>query len=79
MTFHGCAPEREASVAAMAREVARTGGADGLVNNAGGALGADSVENSSNDDWRRMFEVNVIGLRNVTAALLPVHKTYSIF
>ena len=67
-----CDVTDEAEVAAMAREVARTGGADGLVNNAGGALGADSVENSSNDDWRRMFEVNVIGLRNVTAALLPV-------
>lgn len=67
-----CDVTDEAQVAAMAREVAETGGADGLVNNAGGALGADSVERSSNEDWRRMFEVNVIGLRTVTAALLPV-------
>ena len=42
------------------------------MNNAGGALGTESVEASSNDDWRQMFEVNVIGLRNVTAAMLPV-------
>ncbi len=56
----------------MASEVSATGGASALVNNAGGALGTDSVERSSNEDWRQMFEVNVIGLRTVTAALLPV-------
>ncbi len=67
-----CDVTDEAQVAAMAREVAETGGASGLVNNAGGALGTDSVEHASNEDWRQMFEVNVIGLRNVTAALLPV-------
>ncbi len=67
-----CDVTDERQVAAMAREVARTGGAHGLVNNAGGALGTESVEHSSNEDWRQMFEVNVIGLRTVTAALLPV-------
>lgn len=67
-----CDVTDEAQVAALAREVAETGGATGLVNNAGGALGIESVEASSNDDWRQMFEVNVIGLRNVTAAMLPV-------
>lgn len=67
-----CDVTDEAQVAAMALEVAETGGASGLVNNAGGALGTDSVETASNDDWRRMFEVNVIGLRTVTAAMLPV-------
>lgn len=67
-----CDVTDEAQVAAMAREVAETGGADALVNNAGGALGTESVEHASNDDWRRMFETNVIGLRTVTAALLPV-------
>lgn len=60
------------AVARMAAEVVATGGASGLVNDAGGALGTESVELASNDDWRNMFEVNVIGLRNVTAALLPV-------
>ncbi|QIM19792.1 SDR family NAD(P)-dependent oxidoreductase [Leucobacter coleopterorum] len=67
-----CDVTDEAQVGRMAAEVAETGGATGLVNNAGGALGVDSVEHSSNDDWRRMFEVNVIGLRTVTAAMLPV-------
>ncbi|GAA1328186.1 SDR family oxidoreductase [Leucobacter albus] len=67
-----CDVTDEAAVARMADEVRVTGGASGLVNNAGGALGTESVETGLNDDWRRMFEVNVIGLRNVTAALLPV-------
>lgn len=67
-----CDVTDEAQVDRMAAEVAATGGADALVNNAGGALGVDSVEYSSNADWRQMFEVNVIGLRTVTAALLPV-------
>lgn len=67
-----CDVTDEAQVAAMALEVAETGGADALVNNAGGALGTESVELASNDDWRWMFEVNVIGLRTVTAAMLPV-------
>ena len=67
-----CDVTDEAAVARMATEVRATGGATGLVNNAGGALGTDSVETSRNEDWRQMFEVNVLGLRNVTAALLPV-------
>ncbi|WP_336651453.1 MULTISPECIES: SDR family oxidoreductase [unclassified Leucobacter] len=67
-----CDVTDETQVARLASEVAETGGATGLVNNAGGALGTESVEHAVNDDWRRMFEVNVIGLRTVTAALLPV-------
>ncbi|RUR01273.1 SDR family oxidoreductase [Labedella endophytica] len=47
------------------------GGADVLVCNAGGAIGLDSVETSSPDDWRQMFEVNVIGTQRMIAALLP--------
>lgn len=47
------------------------GGASVLVCNAGGAIGLDSVETSSPDDWRRMFEVNVIGTQRMIAALLP--------
>lgn len=67
-----CDVTDEEQVSRMVGEVAATGGATGLVNNAGGALGTDSVEQSSNDDWRRMFEINVLGLRSVTAAMLPV-------
>jgi NADP-dependent 3-hydroxy acid dehydrogenase YdfG len=42
-----------------------------LVNNAGAAFGADPVAEAEPDDWRAMYEVNVIGLLNVTKALLP--------
>ena len=44
---------------------------DVLVNNAGGAFGAAPVAESDPEDWRRMYEVNVIGLMQVTRALLP--------
>ena len=42
-----------------------------LVNNAGGAFGAASVESADPADWRAMYEVNVLGLLHVTQALLP--------
>lgn len=43
-----------------------------LVNNAGGALGVESVEESSAEDWIRMFDVNVVAVKRVTSALLPL-------
>lgn len=42
-----------------------------LVNNAGGAIGADSIADSNLDEWRAMFEVNVLGTLSMTQALLP--------
>ncbi|MEU1086685.1 SDR family NAD(P)-dependent oxidoreductase [Streptomyces sp. NPDC005576] len=42
-----------------------------LVNNAGGALGADPVATGDPADWRQMFETNVVGTLNITQALLP--------
>jgi NADP-dependent 3-hydroxy acid dehydrogenase YdfG len=44
---------------------------DVLVNNAGGAFGSAPVTESYPDDWRRMYEVDVIGLLLVTKALVP--------
>jgi NADP-dependent 3-hydroxy acid dehydrogenase YdfG len=43
-----------------------------LVNNAGGALGADPVEHADIDEWQWMFDVNVLGTVRVTRALLPL-------
>ncbi|MFM9449248.1 SDR family NAD(P)-dependent oxidoreductase [Streptomyces acidiscabies] len=42
-----------------------------LVNNAGGALGSDPVATGDPDDWRTMYETNVIGTLHLTQALLP--------
>jgi len=44
---------------------------DLLVNNAGGAIGIGPVVDSDADDWRQMYEINVIGTLNVTKALTP--------
>jgi NADP-dependent 3-hydroxy acid dehydrogenase YdfG len=42
-----------------------------LVNNAGGAFGADPVESADLADWQAMYDVNVLGSVRVTKALLP--------
>jgi len=42
-----------------------------LINNAGGALGTEPVAAADPADWRTMYEVNVLGVLNVTQALLP--------
>ncbi|MGZ4475933.1 MAG: SDR family oxidoreductase [Nocardioides sp.] len=64
-----CDVTSEDDVAALAAKVGDR--LDVLVNNAGGAFGSDPVSSASADDWRRMYEVNVIGLMLVTKALLP--------
>lgn len=57
-----------ASVEAFAAEIDRV---DVLVNNAGGALGVDRVENASEERWRRMWELNFLGVARMTRELLP--------
>jgi NADP-dependent 3-hydroxy acid dehydrogenase YdfG len=42
-----------------------------LVNNAGGALGLDRIEDAGDDTWRTMWETNVLGTLRMTRALLP--------
>ncbi|GAB87310.1 SDR family NAD(P)-dependent oxidoreductase [Gordonia rubripertincta] len=42
-----------------------------LVNNAGGAKGLDPVSTANLDDWRWMWETNVLGSLRITKALLP--------
>jgi NADP-dependent 3-hydroxy acid dehydrogenase YdfG len=42
-----------------------------LVNNAGGALGLDRIEDATDETWRAMWETNVLGTLRMTRALLP--------
>ncbi|WP_026453242.1 SDR family NAD(P)-dependent oxidoreductase [Saccharomonospora iraqiensis] len=42
-----------------------------LVNNAGGARGLERVEEANEDNWRWMWQTNVLGTLRVTKALLP--------
>jgi 2-keto-3-deoxy-L-fuconate dehydrogenase len=56
--------------AAVAAAAARLGGLDIVVNNAGiGAVG--TVEANPDDEWHRVFDVNVLGIVRVTRAALP--------
>jgi len=43
-----------------------------LINNAGGALGLDTVATGKDEDWETMFQSNVLGLLRVTRAALPL-------
>ncbi|WP_210415920.1 SDR family oxidoreductase [Humibacter ginsenosidimutans] len=61
-----------AEVEALRDHLATTGGVHAVVNNAGGARGLDTIEAGSDDDWRWMFEVNVLGTKHVISALLPL-------
>ena len=62
----------QASVDALRDFLAELGPVNALVNNAGGAFGLASVEDSDPDDWTRMFDVNVVAVKRVTSALLPL-------
>ncbi len=57
------------SVAAFAD---RVDGCDVLVNNAGGALGLESLAEADEEKWLQMYESNVMGTMRMTKALLPL-------
>jgi NAD(P)-dependent dehydrogenase (short-subunit alcohol dehydrogenase family) len=60
----------ESIAGAVADSVQRLGGLDILVNNAGiGAQG--TIESNPLDEWRRVFDVNVLGIVRTTRAALP--------
>jgi len=57
-----------ASVAAFCEQVPAV---NVLVNNAGGALGLEPIAEAEDDNWRTMFESNVLGTMRMTRTLLP--------
>ena len=63
---------RDEDVHHVMSHVSTTGGVDVLLNNAGIALGTESVEEGFIDDWRAMFELNVLGTKRMITACLPL-------
>ena len=66
----------EAAVAALASRVEADGGADTLVNIAGGALGTDAVGVGDRADWEWMYRVNVLGTLTMCQAFLPMLRAH---
>ena len=58
-------------VDAIGAYLAEHGPVDVLVNNAGGALGTDPVGEGKVEEWRRMYELNVLASLKVTQLVLP--------
>ena len=62
---------KEDDVAAMVEQVTTAGPVHALVNNAGGAIGLERIEDADIDAWRAMYELNVVATTRVTKALIP--------
>jgi len=72
VTTVGCDVTSDESVAALAAKVSELPAAlTLLVNNAGGAIGLEPLEEADIAEYRQMYEVNVLGTVRVTQALLP--------
>jgi len=71
VTTHTCDITSDEQVSQLAQAIEASGPIDVLINNAGAAFGLESVEHSSIDDWRAMFELNVIGTKRMISAFLP--------
>ncbi|WP_243227063.1 SDR family oxidoreductase [Microbacterium sp. CIAB417] len=61
----------EADVRALAAWLAASGPLHALVQVAGGARGVDDVADGNPDDWRWMYEANVLSTQRLVALLLP--------
>jgi NADP-dependent 3-hydroxy acid dehydrogenase YdfG len=57
---------------AVARFVSTLDRCSVLVNNAGGAFGLEPVAASDDDDWQRMWDINVMATVRLTRSLLPL-------
>jgi NADP-dependent 3-hydroxy acid dehydrogenase YdfG len=59
------------AIRALADEL-KADGIDAILNIAGGATDASPVESADPDSWRRMFEVNVLGVQQMIAHFIPL-------
>ncbi len=68
----GTAQRLDVADPASVRELAeRVADVQVLVNNAGGAIGLEAVEQARDEDWETMYASNVLGAMRMTRALLP--------
>lgn len=73
--FHALDVSKTASVnefAEWAKQQIGKAPVDVLINNAGGALGLDTVATGKDEDWETMLQTNVLGVLRVTRAVLPL-------
>ena len=75
----GCIPittdiTDEISASNAVDAITKAGPVKALVNCAGGAIGKDPVATANIDDWRNMYELNVLGTLRITQKLLPALK-----
>lgn len=74
-TYYAADLREEDAVTAMAETVLRSGPVDALVNNAGGALGVDTVAEALPQRWAEMYSRNVMTALLVSRAFLPGMRT----
>lgn len=74
VSYAVCDITDEASTQAAVAQVLAGGPVKALVNCAGAAFGKDPVATASLDDWRNMYELNVLGTLRITQKLLPALK-----
>jgi NADP-dependent 3-hydroxy acid dehydrogenase YdfG len=66
----------DADIEALLGAVTSAGGADTLINIAGGARGADTLADADADDWDWMYQVNVLGTMKMIRAFLPMLREH---
>ena len=71
VTVHQLDVTDHGAIRDLAAELAPAG-IDALVNIAGGATDASPVESADPESWRRMFELNVLGVQQMIANFLPL-------
>lgn len=73
-TYQVCDVTDEDSAQSAVDAVLKAGPVKALVNCAGGAFGKDPVATSDLDDWRGMYELNVLGTLRMIQKFMPALK-----
>lgn len=74
VSWQVCDVTDEASTQAAVDGILAAGPVKALINCAGAAFGKDPVATANLEDWRGMYELNVIGTLRITQKLLPALK-----